>query len=183
MSSQLLSTQCSGGRGSEEAGVSSAESAAESAAESSGAVDAWVRLLRGHAGMRRAVTAQLQADHGLTVNEYEALLLLSHAQDGRMRRVDLADSLQLTPSGVTRLLDGLRERGLVDKAECSADARVTYAVLTDTGARKLRAASCSHVAAIAALFNERYSDTEIEQLAELLGRLPGAGGESGCTPG
>jgi DNA-binding MarR family transcriptional regulator len=153
--------------------------------QESGAVDAWVRLLRGHAGMRRAVSAQLQADHGLTVNEYEALLLLARAPESRLRRVDLADSLQLTPSGVTRLLDGLRERSLVDKAECPGDARVTYAVLAPTGAGKLREASCSHVATIRALFEERYSEAEIETLIELLGRLPGAGGcgEPSCTPG
>ena len=149
--------------------------------QESSAVDAWVGLLRGHAGMRRAVSAQLQADHGLTVNEYEALLLLSRAQDRRLRRVDLADNLQLTPSGVTRMLDGLRERGLVDKAECSSDARVTYAVLTDSGAEKLTEASCSHIADVRALFAERYSAGEIETLAELLGRLPGAsGGTDGC---
>jgi DNA-binding MarR family transcriptional regulator len=147
-------------------------------------VDAWVRLLRGHAGMRRTVSTRLQADHELTVNEYEALLLLSHAEGNQMRRVDLADSLQLTPSGVTRLLDGLRERGLVEKAECESDARVTYAVLTDRGAQKLRAASCSHVAAIRSLLEERYSSAEIETLIDLLGRLPGAGGcgPSSCTP-
>lgn len=165
MSSQLLSEQASTETG------------------KAGPVDAWVRLLRGHAGMRRAVTTQLQADHGLTINEYEALLLLSRAQDKQMRRVDLADSLQLTPSGVTRMLDGLRDSGLVDKAECPGDARVTYAVLTDAGASKLREASCSHVAAIRALFEERYSAAEVERLAELLGRLPGAGGEACCTPG
>ena len=145
-------------------------------------MDAWIRLLRGHAGMRRSVSAQLQADHGLTVNEYEALLLLSRAENNHMRRVDLADSLQLTPSGVTRLLDGLRERGFVEKAECPGDARVTYAVLADAGAGKLREASCSHVASIRALFEERYSAREIETLIELLGRLPGAGGEASCTP-
>jgi DNA-binding MarR family transcriptional regulator len=145
-------------------------------------VEAWVGLLRGHAGMRRAVTAQLHADHALAVNEYEALLLLSRAADGRMRRVDLADSLQLTPSGVTRLLDGLRARGLVDKAECPSDARVTYAVLTAAGAAKLREASCSHMAAIRALFEERYDAAELATLAELLGRLPGAAGcESSCA--
>jgi DNA-binding MarR family transcriptional regulator len=154
-----------------------------------GAVEAWVRLLRGHAGMRRTVSAQLQSEHGLTVNEYEALLLLSHAQDSQMRRVDLADNLQLTPSGVTRLLDGLRERGLVGKAECASDARVTYAVLTVQGAEKLRDASCSHIDAIGALLRERYSKAEIGTLVELLGRLPGAGGcgapagpASSCTP-
>jgi DNA-binding MarR family transcriptional regulator len=153
-------------------------------AESQRPVDAWVRLLRGHAGMRRAVSAQLQAGHGLTVNEYEALLLLARAEDKRMRRVDLADSLQLTPSGVTRLLDGLRERGLVGKAECPGDARVTYAVLLPAGAGKLRGASSSHVAAIRALFEERFSAVEIETLVDLLGRLPGASvcGEPCCAP-
>jgi DNA-binding MarR family transcriptional regulator len=153
--------------------------------QESRAVDAWVRLLRGHGGMRRAVSAQLQSDHGLTVNEYEALLLLARAQDNHMRRVDLADSLQLTPSGVTRLLDNLRERGFVDKAACPGDARVTYAVLADAGREKLKEASCSHMAAIKALFEERYSPPEIEMLIELLGRLPGAGGgcdEPSCTP-
>ena len=144
-------------------------------------MDAWVRLLRGHAGMRRAVTAKLHDDHGLTVNEFEALLLLSGAEEGQMRRIDLAESLQLTPSGVTRLLDGLRERGLVDKAECPSDARVAYAVLTGNGTKKLRAASCSHVASIKALFEERYTTSEIETFAELLGRLPGAGADSTCT--
>jgi DNA-binding MarR family transcriptional regulator len=144
-------------------------------------MDAWVRLLRGHAGMLRSVSAQLQADHGLTVNEYEALLLLARAENNHMRRVDLADSLQLTPSGVTRMLDGLRERGLVEKGECPGDARVTYAVLADAGARKLREASCSHVAAIRALFEERYSEAEIETLAKLLSRLPGSGGGPSCT--
>jgi DNA-binding MarR family transcriptional regulator len=152
-------------------------------AQTSRPVDAWIRLLRGHAGMRRAVSAQLQTDHGLTVNEYEALLLLSRAEDNHMRRVDLADSLQLTPSGVTRLLDGLRERGFVDKAECPGDARVTYAVLTDAGHKKLGEASCSHIAAISALLEERYSPPEIETLIELLGRLPGGGcGEPSCAP-
>jgi DNA-binding MarR family transcriptional regulator len=177
VSNQLLSEQESQGQGSRAADR---------------AVDAWVGLLRGHAGMRRTVSARLQADHELTVSEYEALLLLSQAENNHMRRVDLADSLQLTPSGVTRMLDGLRERGLVDKAECPGDARVTYAVLTDAGSEKLKAASCSHIADIRALLDERYSAEEIETLAELLGRLPGAGGcagaggarcgETGCTP-
>jgi len=62
----------------------------------------WVRLLRGHAALRRMVSAQLQGDHGLSVNDYETLLLLSRADDGQLRRVDLAEGLQLTPSGITR---------------------------------------------------------------------------------
>lgn len=152
--------------------------------QESASVGAWVRLLRGHASMRRSVSAKLQAEHGLTVNEYEALLLLSQAAGGQMRGVDLAERLQLTPSGVTRLLEGLREQGFVEKAFCSRDARVTYAALTDAGRSKLNEASCSQVAAVEALFDERYSEQEIETLFELLSRLPGAEGCSGasCKP-
>jgi len=63
------------------------------------AIRAWVRLLRGHAAVRRSVSIQLQADHGLTVNDYEALLVLSHAEGKQTRRTDLAQELQLTASG------------------------------------------------------------------------------------
>jgi len=144
-----------------------------------------VRLLRGHQTLRRTLNAQLQADHELAINDYEALLLLSRAEDRRLRRVDLAEGLQLTASGVTRLLDGLEDQGWVEKGPCESDARVTYAVLTEAGAGKLEQASCSHVAAIQSLFEERYSDGELAMLSDLLGRLPGAAAADpeACAPG
>ena len=81
---------------------------------------------------------------------------------------------------MTRLLDGLEGAGLVEKGNCPSDARVTYAVLTDAGRRRLEEASCAHFAAVAGLFEEHLSGEELATLTELLGRLPG--GESGeCT--
>jgi DNA-binding MarR family transcriptional regulator len=144
---------------------------------------AWVGLLRGHAALTRALNADLVADHGLTLNDYEVLLRLSRAPGGQMRRVDLAEQVLLTASGITRLLDGLQASGYVDKAACSSDARVTYAVLTDAGHEKLRAAADVHVAGIHAKFAERYSDDEMATLAELLSRLDGSepDGEA-CKP-
>jgi DNA-binding MarR family transcriptional regulator len=139
------------------------------------ALTPWVCLLRGHAAVRRTLTAQLQARHGLTVNDYEALVLLARADDGHMRRVDLADALQLTPSGITRLLDGLEQQGLVKKLGCPSDGRVTYAALTVKGRRKLEQAASAHTTAIRVLFEERYTQKELAVLAELLARLPGAG--------
>ncbi len=139
--------------------------------EQTSAVRAFVRLLRGNAAATRNVNAQLVADHGLTINDYEALLLLSRAEEGRMRRVDLANRLILTASGVTRLLDGLEAAGLVDRAACSSDRRVTYAVLTDAGRAKLDEASISHVADIREFFESRFSEDELDQLASLLRRL------------
>ena len=84
------------------------------------------------------MSAQLVAEHGLTINDYECLLHLAQADEGRMRRIDLAERLILTPSGVTRLLDGLEQAGWVERASCASDRRVAYAVLTDTGRAKLQ---------------------------------------------
>ena len=147
------------------------------------ALSAWVGLLRGHAALTRALNADLVTDHGLTLSDYEVLLRLSRAPERKMRRVDLAEQVLLTASGITRLLDGLQASGFVDKAACSSDARVTYAVLTAAGHEKLRSAAGVHVAGIHAMFAERYSDDEMATLAELLSRLDGSepDGEA-CTP-
>jgi DNA-binding MarR family transcriptional regulator len=148
------------------------------------AVDAWARLLRGHAAATRELSGLLVAEHGLTINDYEALLCLSRAEEGRMRRVDLAEQLLLTASGVTRLLAGLERGGFVERAECASDRRVTYAVLTPAGREKLEEASESHVTAVRTLFEERFSTEELDHLASLLKRLPEAAEVSGsdCAP-
>ena len=148
------------------------------------ALTVWVRLLRGGAALRRLFSAYLQRDHGLSINDYEALLVLSRAEGGRLRRIDLASQLVLTASGVTRLLDGLERAGLVCKGSCESDARVTYAVLTDEGRALLERASADHRAAVAEIFGDRYTGDELETLAALLSRLPEAGGDGeACSAG
>jgi DNA-binding MarR family transcriptional regulator len=137
-------------------------------------VRAYTRLLRAHAATVRCLSGALLEEHGLSINDYEALHALSQAQGGFMRRVDLARSLGLTPSGVTRLLEGLEAGGLVERASCPSDLRVTYARLTEAGAGLLAEASRDHEESIAALLEESLSDEEIDALADLLGRLPGA---------
>jgi DNA-binding MarR family transcriptional regulator len=136
-------------------------------------VDAFARLLRAHAALTREVNARLVTEHGLSVTDYNCLLALAHSEDGALRRVDLAQQLMLTPSGVTRMLDGLERDGWVKKATCSTDARVTYAVLTDEGRELLEEAGRSHVAQIRELIEDQFSEEELETLVELLGRLPG----------
>ena len=111
------------------------------------------------------------ADHGLTINDYEVLLRLARAPDRMLRRVDLAQQVLLTPSGITRLLDGLQRCGFVEKAACATDARVVYAKLTDAGHEKLSAATTDHVAAIRELFGARFSDDELRTLCDFLDRL------------
>src|SRR3954454_16651678 len=125
------------------------------------AIEAFVRLVRASVAVTGKLSAQLSADHGLTINAYEALLQLARAPDSRMRRVDLANSLLLTASGVTRLLDGLEREGYVGREECESDRRVSYAVLTRTGRDKLREADRSHTRQIRELLGAHLDDDEL----------------------
>lgn len=136
-----------------------------------------------HAAMTRAFNADLQASSAMTVTDFEALRRLAAAEGGRMRRVDLAPLVGLTASGLTRLLDGLEAAGLVCKQSCAADARVTYAVITDAGRERLRSAAEHHLESLAAIFAERFTPQEVEQLVRLLGRLPGAEEDASSCPG
>jgi DNA-binding MarR family transcriptional regulator len=77
--------------------------------------------------------AELGAIHGIGLSDYAAMHHLAEAAGGRLRRVDLAQRLALTPSGVTRLLGPLERRGIVTREEAGHDARATYAVLTRSG--------------------------------------------------
>ena len=149
-------------------------------------LDAWVAFLRSHAAITRELSAQLQREHDMTITDYEVLLHLSRAEGGRLRRVDLAERVVLTASGITRLLEGLERHGWVEKATCSSDARVSYAQLTETGRAKLHEAAETHLAGIHQLFNGRYSGSELATLSDLLSRLPTTGADctlqDSCTP-
>jgi DNA-binding MarR family transcriptional regulator len=141
--------------------------------KSSTAIDAFVRLVRAHAAVTRDLSAQLSADHGLSLSAYEALLRLARAPESRLRRVDLANGLLLTAGGVTRVLDGLERAGFVARDECPGDRRVSYAVLTEAGRNKLREASRSHTRQIRELLGGPFDEDELAQLVALLDRLPG----------
>jgi DNA-binding MarR family transcriptional regulator len=144
-------------------------------------LESWIAFLRSHSAITRELSAQLQREHGLTLNDYEVLLHLSHAEHGMMRRVDLAEKILLTASGITRLLEGLERAGYVCKETCSSDARVSYAKLTDDGREKLSDASVTHLRGIDELFLGRYSGPELATLAELLSRLSTTGISSACS--
>jgi MarR family 2-MHQ and catechol resistance regulon transcriptional repressor len=144
--------------------------------------DAFSGLLGAHGTLTRELSAALVASHGLTINDYGCLLLLHRAGEEGMRRIDLANQLQLSPSGITRLLDRLEDQGLVGKGECKSDARVSYAILTDAGHEKLRAAAPGHVDDIDRRFSAVLSEDEMKTLAELLSRLSDSDSSEECTP-
>jgi DNA-binding MarR family transcriptional regulator len=145
------------------------------------ALEAWRSYLQSHASILRLLDAELVADQGITTRDYEVLLYLAQADGERLPMSALAESTMLTRSGITRLVDGLVAGGLIERVSCQNDARVSYAKLTVAGHEKLREAGCTHVGSIHRLFLEHYSEEEIELLASLLSRLPGAHRGGSCT--
>jgi len=101
--------------------------------KTSPATDAMTGLMGAHATITRELSAELVARHGLTLNDYATLLLLWRAGDEGMRRIDLAMQLQLSPSGITRLLDRLEAKGLVSRARCLKDRRQVHCRITSEG--------------------------------------------------
>ncbi len=144
---------------------------------------AWRGYLQSHAAIVRALDAELAAAHGITARDYEALLYVAQAPERKLAMSALAESTMLTRSGITRLVDGLVAEGLIERLSCTDDARVSYACLTDAGYDKLRQAGRTHLESIRRLFLIHFTAHEIGQLAVLMSRLPGAGGEGACVVG
>lgn len=144
---------------------------------------AWIRFLRAHAAVTRELSARLEGQHGLTLSDYDVLVQLYYAPGQRLRRIDIARLVLLSPSGITRLLDGLERAGWVEKVRCESDNRVVYAALTPAGIQKCEDARVTHVADIDELFGSRFSDEERNTLAEMLGRLPLAETSEACKAG
>jgi DNA-binding MarR family transcriptional regulator len=138
------------------------------------ALEAWRSYRQSHASIVRALDRELVIEHGITTRDYEVLLDLAHAPDRKLAMSDLAKSTRLTPSGITRLIDGLVGTGLIHRVRRSSDARVSYAQLTESGYERLRQARQTHSDGIRQMFLERFTKDEIDQLASLLSRLAGA---------
>lgn len=126
---------------------------------------AWRGMLRAHAALTKALDADLEAEHGIPLTSYEVLLHLTAAPDHRMRMSELADSVVLSRSGLTRLVDRMEREGLLARGSCPSDARGSFAILTDAGRDKLAAARGTHLAGIRARFLDRLSEHEKEMLA------------------
>ena len=136
---------------------------------------AWVRFLLVHRELVERMDERLRAEHGLSLREYEVLLALDGAPGRRLRRVDLAEQVVLTQSGVTRLLEKLEREGLVDKTP-GEDRRVSYAVLTPRGRKRFAAAARTHHSDVAEHFTARLSERDVATLDRVLAKLPGGAG-------
>jgi DNA-binding MarR family transcriptional regulator len=136
---------------------------------------AWRGFLRVHAALVRDLDRELVAEHGLQLHAYEVLLFLDDAPDGRMRMAELASSVLLSQSGLTRLVDRLVRSGLVVRERCDDDRRGLFAQITPAGRARLQAARATHLAGVRERFLSRFDEEELVRLAALWERVePGA---------
>jgi DNA-binding MarR family transcriptional regulator len=128
-------------------------------------------MLRAHAELTRALDAQLAREHKLPLSSYEVLLFLADAPEGRMRMSDLAESVLLSRSGLTRLVDRLEREGLLKRERCESDARGLFAEITPDGRELFDAARRTHLDGVRALFLDRFSRDELRTLGGLWQKL------------
>ena len=146
-------------------------------------LDAWRGLLRVHAALIKELDAELEREHGLALSSYEVLLHLEAAPGRRLRMSELADSVLLSRSGLTRLVDRLEREGLIERATCPSDARGSFAVLTAEGRAMLRRAAPTHLSGVRDRFLSQFSDGELRQLGAFWERvLPGLVGGADAGP-
>jgi DNA-binding MarR family transcriptional regulator len=132
---------------------------------------AWRTFLLAHARLTRRLDDELQAEHHLSLAEYDALLQIAEADGRRLRMNQLADRVLLSRSGVTRLIDRLESDGLVCRSVCETDARGAEAVLTDAGLARLRAAARTHLRGIDTYFLAKVRTDELAAIERSLGRV------------
>ena len=137
---------------------------------------AWRGMLRVHAELTKALDAELTEAHGLPLSSYEVLLFLAGEPEGRMRMSELAESVLLSRSGLTRLVDRLERAGLLERVQCSEDARGYFAQLTPAGREAFNEARRTHLEGVRRLFLSRVSRAGLRELGGLGGR--GLGGSS-----
>ncbi|MDQ6613532.1 MAG: MarR family transcriptional regulator [Actinomycetota bacterium] len=138
---------------------------------------AWRTMVSVYARLVSRLDAELQAAHAISLRDYEVLVHLSEADGAALRMADLADRLVVSPSGLTRRLDGLVRDGLVKRQACLSDRRGTLAVLSEAGWAALEESAPTHAAGVKRYVFRLLDQDQVGQMTSNL-RLMGAALES-----
>lgn len=141
-------------------GATSAEATLLDATE----LAAWRGMLRTHAALTKQLDAELMSAHGIPLSSYEVLLHLHDAPEGKMRMAELAESVLLSRSGLTRLVDRMEREGLIRRERCPDDARGWFAAITDAGRDVFARARHTHLDGVRERFLAHFSREELELL-------------------
>ena len=135
------------------------------------AADAWIGLLQTQRQLTRQLDAELEARHGLSLSALELLGRLAAHPEHCVRLSVLADEVNLSLSRVSRIIDALQARALVERRQCQRDARAVNAELTRAGLELAREAQRTHFAGVQQRFFDRLSPEEVATLAGVFSRF------------
>jgi DNA-binding MarR family transcriptional regulator len=132
---------------------------------------AWTSFVLSYNQMTKVLEREMADGAGLTLSQYDVLLRLSEVPGGRMRMTDLAQAIVYSSGGLTRLFERMCRTGLTRRENSADDRRVVYAVLTDEGRARLRAASRVHLEGVRRHFAHHLDEREVDVVADFLARL------------
>lgn len=134
---------------------------------SEGQQQSWRAFLNGSAWLQEALNRDLEEHGGMSLNEYEILVRLSEAPQGRVRMSALADQLVHSRSRLTHTVARMERRGWVDRAPCSDDGRGVEATLSPAGRKVLQDTAPAHVASVRRHLVDVLSDEQLQALGEI----------------
>ena len=132
---------------------------------------AWRGLLRMTSQLNARMNRQLVQEHGVSLADYEVLVVLSEAPEGRRRVFEIADALAWEQSRVSHQLARMQRRGLIGRQDCPSDARGAFAVITAAGRAAIERAAPAHVETVRRLVFDGLPPDQLATLTELTGRV------------
>lgn len=141
---------------------------------------AWRAFLGLHRELNARLNRQLQAESQLSLSDYEVLVVLSEAAEGRLRPFELCDFLQWEQSRLSHHIRRMESRALVSREGCTGDGRGAFVVLSPVGRAAIEAAAPSHAAAVRSLLFDAMTDEQVAVLEEVFTRALQEMGATSC---
>jgi len=132
---------------------------------------AWRGLLQMTSQLNARMNRQLQEEYGVSLADYEVLVVLSEAPGGRRRVFEIADALAWEQSRVSHQLARMKNRGLIAREDCASDARGAFAVITAAGRAAIERAAPAHVDTVRRLVFDDLPPDQLAALTKLTGRV------------
>jgi DNA-binding MarR family transcriptional regulator len=127
--------------------------------------------LQAQSALMHLYEREMRHDCGISLAWYDVLIHLSEAPNASLRMSDLAAELLLSPSWLTRRIDGMQEAGLVERCRAADDGRVVCVELTDDGRRLFRRAAVSHGRSIRTHFLAHLDPSEVDSIEAWFARI------------
>lgn len=131
----------------------------------------WRQLLHMTTRLDAALNRDLQRTCGLSRADYDVLVVLSEADDGRRRTFQLVEDLQWEQSRLSHHVARMERRGLVRRDDCPTDRRGAYVVLTDAGRAAIEGAAPEHAATVRRLVFDRVDAGELATVGAFVARV------------